>query len=74
MPRKRVKVDSVAEGLLELLEARGVEYFFGAGREQISPPSSKPSPSGRPREEPRAFNLLLRSTKSRPFPWRMAMP
>ena len=31
MPRKRVKVDSVAEGLLELLEARGVEYFFGGG-------------------------------------------
>ena len=38
MPRKRVKVDSVAEGLLELLEARGVEYFFGGGAGTDFPP------------------------------------
>ena len=38
MSRKRLKVDSVAEGLLELLEARGVEYFFGGGAGTDFPP------------------------------------
>ena len=38
MSRKRIKVDSVAEGFLELLEARGVEYFFGGGAGTDFPP------------------------------------
>lgn len=38
MSRKRVQVDSIAEGFLELLEARGVRYFFGGGAGTDFPP------------------------------------
>ncbi len=38
MSRKRIQVDSVAEGFLELLEARGVRYFFGGGAGTDFPP------------------------------------
>ncbi len=38
MTRKRLEVDSVAEGLIELLEARGVKYFFGGGAGTDFPP------------------------------------
>ena len=38
MSRKRIQVDSVAEGFLELLEARGVKYFFGGGAGTDFPP------------------------------------
>lgn len=38
MSRKRIRVDSIAEGFLELLEARGVRYFFGGGAGTDFPP------------------------------------
>ena len=38
MSTKRLKVDSVAEGFLELLEARGIRYFFGGGAGTDFPP------------------------------------
>lgn len=38
MSRKRIQVESVAEGFLELLEARGVRYFFGGGAGTDFPP------------------------------------
>ena len=38
MGMKRLQVDSVAEGFLELLEARGVRYFFGGGAGTDFPP------------------------------------
>ena len=38
MSRKRLQVDSIAEGFLELLEARGVKYFFGGGAGTDFPP------------------------------------
>lgn len=38
MGTKRLKVDSVAEGFLELLEARGVRFFFGGGAGTDFPP------------------------------------
>ena len=38
MGMKRLRVDSVAEGFLELLEARGVRYFFGGGAGTDFPP------------------------------------
>lgn len=38
MSRERLDVDSVAEGLVELLEARGVKYFFGGGAGTDFPP------------------------------------
>ena len=48
---KRVSVESTAEAYLELLAARGVEYFFAnAGTD--SRRSSRPTPSGWPRAMP----------------------
>ena len=38
MSIKRLQVDSVAEGFLELLEARGVRFFFGGGAGTDFPP------------------------------------
>ena len=38
MGRKLLQVDSTAEGFLELLEARGVKYFFGGGAGTDFPP------------------------------------
>ena len=38
MSTKRLKVDSVAEGFLELLETRGIRYFFGGGAGTDFPP------------------------------------
>ena len=38
MGTKRLRVDSVAEGFLELLERRGIRYFFGAGAGTDFPP------------------------------------
>ena len=38
MSLERLEVDSVAEGLLELLEIRGVKYFFGGGAGTDFPP------------------------------------
>ena len=38
MSRKRIQVDSIAEGFLELLESRGVRYFFGGGAGTDFPP------------------------------------
>lgn len=38
MTLRRVEVESVAEALLELLEARGVRYFFGGGAGTDFPP------------------------------------
>ena len=35
---KRLQVDSVAEGFLELLDARGIKYFLGAGAGTDFPP------------------------------------
>jgi acetolactate synthase-1/2/3 large subunit len=35
---KKINVDSTGEALLELLDARGVEYFFGGGGGTDSPP------------------------------------
>ncbi len=38
MSGKRIQVDSIAEGFLELLESRGVRYFFGGGAGTDFPP------------------------------------
>jgi acetolactate synthase-1/2/3 large subunit len=38
MVKRRVEVDSVGEGLLEILQARGVKYFFGGGAGTDFPP------------------------------------